>query len=202
MILYGRTVSPFVRRVAIWLDLQGRRYENVPLLVLDDFEQLKTINPFGRVPALRLDDGTVLVETWAITDYLEDTAPDGKRLLPTTGPARMRALQDLASAHNAAEKGVALVYETVRRPPHLHWPDWIARVRGQATTGLDLLEAQAHLMSVERTPGPLAAAVATYDFLSVMLPDVIADAYPALRACAETANAMPAFAASRPPRAA
>ena len=42
MILYGRTVSPFVRRVAIWLDLQGRACENAPLLVRHDVENLKT----------------------------------------------------------------------------------------------------------------------------------------------------------------
>ena len=200
MILYGRTVSPFVRRVALWLDLQGRAYEHVPLLVMDDFERLKTVNPFGRVPALKLDDGVVLVETWAIIDYLEDTAPDGKRLLPQSGPARMLALQAIACAHSAAEKGVALVYETVRRPTDLHWADWIARVRGQAMTGLDLLERQAPSLSVETNPAVTAATVATFDFFQVMLPPAISESYPALRALSDAANAHPAFAASRPPR--
>lgn len=199
MILYGRTVSPFVRRVAIWLDLQGRAYESVPLLVMDDFEKLKEINPFGRVPALRIEDGDVLVETWAIIDHLEDTALAERRLLPANGPERRAALQDLAHAHNAAEKGVALVYETVRRPPNLHWADWVARVRGQAETGLALLESRAPHMSIEATPGVAAATVATFDFYRVMLPDVVADRYPALRAFCDSANMHPAFAASRPP---
>lgn len=199
MILYGRTVSPFVRRVAIWLDLQGRAYENVPLLVMDDFEKLKTINPFGRVPALRLDDGTVLVETWAIIDWLEDTAPLEKRLLPASGPARRAALQAIAHAHNAAEKGVAFVYETVRRPTELHWTDWAARVRGQAEAGLDALDAAAPALRLEEAPGVAAATVATFDFYRMMLPALVADRYPALRAFCDQANTHPAFAASRPP---
>lgn len=87
MILYGRTASPFVHRVAIWLDLLGRAYENVPLLVMDDFERLKTINPFGRGPALALEDGTVLVETWAIIDLRDENAPNERRLLPASGAA-------------------------------------------------------------------------------------------------------------------
>jgi glutathione S-transferase len=199
MILYGRTVSPFVRRVAIWLDLQGRAYENVPLLVMDDFEKLKTVNPIGRVPALKLDDGTVLVETWAITDFLEDTAPAGRKLLPATGPERTRALQGIACAHNAAEKGVALVYEAVRRPAELHWADWQARVRGQALTALQLLDGHVPSMSIESTPAIAAATVATYDFYRVMLPMVLAEGFAALRAFYDAANAHPAFAASRPP---
>jgi len=198
MILYGRTVSPFVRRVAIWLDLQGRAYENVPLLVMDDFEKLKTINPFGRVPALALDDGTVLFETWAIIDFLEDTAPAGRRLIPATGPERVRTLQAIATAHNTAEKGVALVYETVRRPAEFHWPDWQARVRGQAEAGLALLETAAPSLSIDESPAATAATVATFDFLRVMLKDLVADRYPALHAMCDAANAQPAFAASRP----
>lgn len=198
MILYGRTVSPFVRRVAIWLDLQGRTYENVPLLVMDDFERLKTINPFGRVPALALEDGTVLVETWAIIDFLEENPPNERRLLPASGAARVQALQAIAHAHNAAEKGASLVYETVRRPTDVHWPDWIARVRSQAQTGLALLEREAADLSIEAAPGVAAATVATFDFFRVMLPSVVADAYPALRAFCDAANAHPAFAASKP----
>jgi len=34
-------------------------------------------NPFGTVPALELDDGTFLVESLAIIEYLEDKFPDG-----------------------------------------------------------------------------------------------------------------------------
>jgi glutathione S-transferase len=31
MILYGRFLSPFVRRVAVWMNLQGRAFEHAPV---------------------------------------------------------------------------------------------------------------------------------------------------------------------------
>ena len=37
-------------------------------------------NPFGTVPTLELDDGTYLVESLAIIEYLEDKFPDGALL--------------------------------------------------------------------------------------------------------------------------
>lgn len=199
MILTGRYLSPFVRRVAIWLALQGRAYEHQPIMVTgDDFERLKQINPFGRVPALTLDDGTTLVETWAIIDWLEETAPSGKRLLPADGAARLRALQGVAAAHNLAEKGVALVYETVRRPKEFHWLDWIERVRGQAKTGLDILESHAHLISVESAPGVAAATIAAFDFVALMHASLVGESYPALKALSAAANARTEFSASKP----
>ena len=42
MILYGRNMSPFVRRVAIWCALQGRQIERRELMVSGpDFEEIK-----------------------------------------------------------------------------------------------------------------------------------------------------------------
>lgn len=40
-------------------------------------------NPFGTVPALELDDGSYLVESLAIIQYLEDKFPDGKLISGT-----------------------------------------------------------------------------------------------------------------------
>ncbi|MEL6680191.1 MAG: glutathione S-transferase family protein, partial [Pseudomonadota bacterium] len=141
MILYGRDLSPFTRRVAIWMDLQGREVERRKITVAgEDFEHLKTVNPLGRVPALVLDDGSVLVESGAIVDWLEDTAPEGKRLIPATGEARRECLQHMAYGQSTAEKTVAFVYDKVRRPEEFHYQPWIARLEGQISAGLGELE--------------------------------------------------------------
>ena len=43
-ILYGRDLSPFARRVAVWAALQGVALERRPLMVNGpDFETLKTV---------------------------------------------------------------------------------------------------------------------------------------------------------------
>jgi Glutathione S-transferase len=47
-------------------------------------------NPFGTVPTLELDDGTFLVESLAIIEFLEDFFPE-HRMMPTDPVARGRA---------------------------------------------------------------------------------------------------------------
>jgi len=56
----------------------------------DDGRDFLSINPKGYVPALELDDGTVLTENLAILAYI---AHRGGLLLPADGIARWRALE-------------------------------------------------------------------------------------------------------------
>lgn len=201
MILYGRNMSPFTRRVAVWCTLQGREPERRKLTVAgDDFERIRALNPVGRVPVLVLDDGAVLIETSAIIDWLEETAPEGRRLLPASGVARRDALQLIACANSTAEKAVALVYEKNRRPPELHWPEWVARLEGQISGGLAALE--------QRTPegwfggdapnGPDIAFVIAHDFIIATNPHLLEGKFPKLAAMAARAQALPAFSQTMP----
>src|SRR5215204_6219197 len=52
----------------------------------------RTINPLGYVPAVQLDDGTILTEGVAIVQYLADKVP-AKRLLPSDGTLERAKLQ-------------------------------------------------------------------------------------------------------------
>lgn len=49
-------------------------------------------SPVGRIPALALDDGTVLSGSFAICDYL-DSLHDGRKLIPARGESRWRELE-------------------------------------------------------------------------------------------------------------
>lgn len=202
MILYGRFHSPYVRRIAIWLALQDRNFSHEPLMVTgEDFAKLKSINPVGRVPALRIDDDTLLIETAAIIDWIEDTAPADRRLLPPTGPDRMGAMRVIAYANSLAEKAVALVYDTIRRPPELHWHEWIDRLKGQCKGALDLLEActpENGFLAGATPAGADVAAVASFDFVTRVHPDLVSDGYPRLKSLSARSNAIEAFAASIP----
>lgn len=51
---------------------------------LDDGTDYRTINPRGYVPALQLDDGTLLTEVAALVQYLADLKPEAK-LAPPAG---------------------------------------------------------------------------------------------------------------------
>lgn len=49
-------------------------------------------NPFGKLPVLELEDGTYILESLAIIQYLEARFPDGA-LLPADAKARAQALE-------------------------------------------------------------------------------------------------------------
>lgn len=202
MILYGRDLSPFTRRVAIWCELMGHPLERRQIMVSGpDYETLKGVNPLGRVPALVLDDGSVLLDSGAMVDWLEDTAPDGNRLIPATGDARRAMLQNIARAQLTAEKGVSLVYERVRRPEEFHWGDWIARVEGQITAGLTEMEAHAPESGwhsgAETPQGDDINVVIAYEFVASQHPQLTNGGYPKLARLSEASGQIPAFAKTR-----
>ncbi len=202
MILYGRNLSPFARRVAIWCALQGREIERRELTVMgEDFEKIREVNPVVRVPALVLGDGTTLIEAWAICDWLDETAPEGRRLVPERGAARVDCLQRLALASATAEKGVAMVYERNRRPEELHWADWQKRLAGQVQGGLAELDRRVPGEGWSGARGPDGGdigAVIVYQFLEATNLWLLEPGYPRLRALAERGMALDAVAATKP----
>lgn len=202
MILFGGRLSPFVRRVAVSLALQGRPFERRIVNVLQpDFGGITEANPLGRVPVLRRDDGMDLIETSAIIDYLDQTAQPGTRLFPETGESRIMALQTAGHANGVSEKGVALVYEAIRRPADLQWPDWRDRLGRQITAGLDHLEtlaATAEWPANDHPKGAIIAMVCAYDFIATAHPALTRQTRPVLAALSAKANALPAFANSYP----
>jgi len=91
--LYTYWRSSAAYRVRIALHHKGLPFESVPKhLLRDGGEQRKAdylaLNPQGLIPAL-VDDGTVIPQSLAICEYLEETHPE-PRLLP--GSARDRAV--------------------------------------------------------------------------------------------------------------
>jgi glutathione S-transferase len=61
-----------VRRVAVTLRLYDIGYRHVPLMPFGpDKAELARFNPIARVPALRLSDGEMLIDSAAILDYLD-----------------------------------------------------------------------------------------------------------------------------------
>ncbi len=201
MQLIGMLDSPYVRRVAISLQLLGLPFSHRSLSVFSTFTQFQEINPVVKAPSLVCGDGTVLMDSSLILEWAESLAAPGKSLMPTQGVERQHALRVIGLALAACEKSVQIVYERQLRPADkLHEP-WVARVTGQ------LLAAYADLES-ELTRKPLAhapdginqagvSAAVAWEFTQQLLPDlVLADNYPALRAFSCHAEALPAFQAA------
>jgi glutathione S-transferase len=139
MILIGQYDSPFVRRVAIALVRYGISYEHRAWGVFADGEQIAQYNPLRRVPTLVLDDGTALIESFAILEMLDEMVGPEHALLPRSGLARRDGLRVGALATGLADKSVSLYLELLlRRSPS---ENWIARCKRQIGDTLDVLEA-------------------------------------------------------------
>ena len=140
MILIGMFDSPFVRRVAVTMELLAIPFEHRNWSVGKDFEQIREFNPLGRVPTLVLDDGEALIESAAILDYLDESVGPGRALLPSGGRERRAALRMMSIASGAAEKGVLQIYERVFRPEEKRHEEWVQRCRTQMHGALAELE--------------------------------------------------------------
>ena len=96
---YFRSSASF--RVRIALELKGLKYEYIPVHLLKKEnlqDSYKAIAPTGLVPALVMDDGTVLEQSMAMIEYLDETHPEPP-LLPrdSLGRQKVRALSQLVA---------------------------------------------------------------------------------------------------------
>jgi glutathione S-transferase len=194
MKLVGMLDSPYVRRVAISLDLYGIEFVHEPLSVFRTYAEFAEINPVVKAPTLVLDDGTVLMDSSLILDYLETLAPADKKLLPQQPAALARDLHALGLALAACEKSVQIVYEHNLRPAEKQHAPWLERVSGQLLAAYGLLDKHLAQASGEAlTQASLTAAVA-WSFSQFTVASVVkADAFPNLQRHAQRLEQHPAF---------
>ena len=126
MILIGRYLSPFVRRVGATLIYQGIEFEHRPIRAAgDDQDIIRQSNPLGRVPALILDNGETLSDSAVILDYIDDLVGEEKALMPRSGWDRTVTMNLLGIATGAAEKTVTLFgekHDTIQIGTKSKWP--------------------------------------------------------------------------------
>ena len=200
MKLVGMLDSPYVRRVAISLQLLGLRFEHQSLSVFRTFEQFQSINPVVKAPTLVCDNGEVLMDSSLIIDYAEMLA-EPRTLMPLQPQARQHALRIIGLALAACEKSVQVFYERTLRPPEkLHEP-WHTRVIVQTRAAFGALEEELCRQPLVAgreaiTQAGISTAVA-WHFVQRMLPEVVlAASHPALVAFSDQAEALPEFRAA------
>lgn len=79
MKLYTTTLAPNPRRVRIFMEEKGIEIPVQEISIMEGEhkqEEYKKISPSSKVPALELDDGTVITESMAICRYLELLHPE------------------------------------------------------------------------------------------------------------------------------
>jgi glutathione S-transferase len=197
MILVGRYLSPYTRRVGATLKIFGMPYVHKPASTITERDVIQSHNPLGRVPALVLDDGETLIESAAILDHLDEVAGPAKALIPTKGIERRRVLQILAVATGVLDKAVAGVYERTRKSKDKVDEAWAARQDQQVLGGLAALEAActpSWFVGARMTQADVTVKCVV-DFLKAAAPALFpTGAYPRLEAFAQRLAAHPAFA--------
>src|ERR1700733_4244121 len=98
MKLFFAPGSPYARIVRVAARELALDVEEVEVTLRDPNSALLPYNPGGKVPTLKLDDGTLLNESLLVLAYL-DTAHSGRRLLPMDGSDGWKTLSELGRAY-------------------------------------------------------------------------------------------------------
>lgn len=168
MKLYYSQKSPFVRKALVVASEAGIADK----LELVDYSTTTPVNPdtsnanpLRKIPALELDDGTILFDSPVVCEYLDTELGNGS-LFPRELPARWIALRFQALADGLMDAAVLMRYEIILRPENLRWDDWVT---GQAIK-IDgaLADMESHAASfgerVDIGTISVACAVAYMDF--------------------------------------
>jgi glutathione S-transferase len=143
MKLLYQTHSPYARKVLVFAHEAGlaRQLDVVHQETSPTArnEQVFAENPLGKVPVLIRVGAPPLFDSDVICAYL-DTLHAGRKLIPPEGEARWRALRVQAVAQGLAEAGIAVRWETVRRPRELRYPPLAAGYTQKLICGYDWLE--------------------------------------------------------------
>lgn len=182
--LVGMLDSPYVRRVAIAMDVLGLPFEHVSLSVFSTFDAFRAVNPVVKAPTFICADGTVLMDSSLILQCVE--AGSTVALWPRDAGARRAAFRAVGLALAACEKGAQLVYERQLRPPEKHYEPWCARVRSQMLAAWTALEQQVQVMPAlfadARQHPAMSTAVAWQFTQSMLAAEVDAALFPAIAA--------------------
>jgi glutathione S-transferase len=90
MIVYGSSMSPYVRKVLAFAAEKGIEVESKPLGLGSDDPDFRAASPFGKIPAFS-DGDFGISDSSAIVGYLEALKPE-PALIPTEPRARARTI--------------------------------------------------------------------------------------------------------------
>ena len=111
MKLYSNAASPFARKCRVIAHELGLKLEEIRTLPMQEPE-FRRVNPLGKIPALVLDDGSVLIDSPVICEYLNHTG--GGKFFPGMSiwrhnSGRWKALGLAALGDGIADAAVAWV---------------------------------------------------------------------------------------------
>lgn len=201
MKLIASKTSPYARKVRIVLAERHLDADYLDENVWAADTKIQLYNPLGKIPALVLDDGTVLYDSRVIVEYLDGVSP-GSRLIPENNRERAMVKRWEALGDGIADAGIAIFLER-KRPAAQQGSDWIARQFGKienatATAARELADRKFCQGDVF-TLADIALACALL-WVEYRLPEVAwRSTYPNLRAWVERIEVRQEFIDTQPP---
>ncbi|MFT4117968.1 glutathione S-transferase family protein [Bradyrhizobium sp.] len=134
--------SPFARKVriaAIELGLIDK-IELVPATVAPGTanQDYSRITPLKKLPVLITNDGDVILDSYVIVEYLNETA--GGSLIPGYGRQRWKAKTNHSLINGMLDSMLLCRYEKMVRPQGLQWQAWSDDHWNRAWTGMARFE--------------------------------------------------------------
>ena len=138
--------SPFARKVriaAIELGLIDQIGFITPTVVpgTPNDEYARNVNLLKKLPALILDNGEVILDSYVIVEYLDELAGGGK-LIPASGPTRWQVKSDHSMLQGMLDSMLLCRYEKMVRPQGLQWQAWSDDHWNRAWLGMARFENQ------------------------------------------------------------
>ncbi|WP_395610251.1 glutathione S-transferase [Pseudomonas sp. B22129] len=203
MTLFHNPASPFVRKVRVLLAETGQQ-DRVALqgctpTPVNPDAQVVQGNPVGKIPALRLADGSVLHDSRVILDYL-DHQHVGNPLIPRDGSARWRRLTLASLADGIMDAAVLVRYETAMRPADKHWDQWLDEQRNKIRRSVAELEQDAIAELSSHFDIAAISVACALGYLDFRHPDLQwRDANPQLAAWYAEVSQRPSMQQTQPP---
>jgi glutathione S-transferase len=142
--------SPFARKV---------RIAAIELGLIDKIELVATtvvptqpnpeysrITPLKKLPALTLDNGEVIVDSYVIAEYLDELAGGGK-LIPASGATRWKVKSDHSMLQGMLDSMLLCRYENAVRPEPLRWQGWAEDHWNRAWSGMARFDKDTQMLS-------------------------------------------------------
>ena len=197
MILRSSPPSPFGRKVKIAAHHLGL-IERMSIQIADTTDPGDTLrgqNPLGKIPALILEDGTVLYDSRVIVEYL-DMLAGGGRIIPV-GLMRFDALARQALADGVLDAALLQVYESRFRAEDTRSKAWTDHQAGKVARGLAAFEASAGSFDGEPDVGDITLAC-TLGYLDLRFAGTWRSTHPRLVAWLEAFEAaIPSYGMTR-----
>lgn len=196
--LRNAAASPFGRKVRITAAVCGldSRTETMVANTNDPADPLRHQNPLGKIPALILEDGTVLYDLRVIVEFLDIEAGGG--IVIPSGKERIPVLTMQALADGVMDASLLQVYEGRYRAAEAHNQRWLDNQRSKVERGLAAFEADPPALSAKPHIGQIGLACAL-GYQDLRFEGKWRGTYPRLVAWLDDfAAKVPSFAATRP----